>query len=123
MYLDVGRVSDWHKTAATSSGAAAATTANAVPCASEDPGVVLTADLKKYFVAHGFSTEVMAASFRNADQVAALTACDHLTIGKRGKAGLPRCVEFSWNQHRRATENFNVKRTENCRGCSKAHQD
>lgn len=77
--LDVGRVSDWHKTA----GDAAAP----APTANEDPGVVLTVDLKEYFVAHGFSTEVMAASFRNADQVAALAACDHLTIGERGRRG------------------------------------
>lgn len=78
--LDVGRVSDWHKTAADAA-------APAPISASEDPGVVMTVDLKEYFVAHGFSTQVMAASFRNVDQVAALTACDHLTIGERGRRG------------------------------------
>lgn len=86
---DVGRVSDWHKAATTNEGPAATESAAAAPapCASGDPGVVLTVDLKEYFVAHGFSTQVMAASFRNADQVAALAACDHLTIGERGRRG------------------------------------
>lgn len=85
---DVGRVSDWHKKAAaaeTIGGAPAPPgTANApVSCASEDPGVKLTTDLKDYFVAHGLPTEVMGASFRNVDQVEALAGCDHLTIGDR----------------------------------------
>lgn len=70
---DVGRVSDWHK-------AAKGVTTVSAP-ASEDPGVVLTNDLKGYFTAHGLATQVMAASFRNVDQVAALAGCDHLTIG------------------------------------------
>lgn len=84
----MGRVSDWHRAAATNDGAATIVNAAApAPNASEDPGVVLTVDLKEYFVAHGLPTEVMAASFRNADQVAALAACDHLTIGKRGRRG------------------------------------
>lgn len=85
-HSDVGRVSDWHRTTAAKSGAASTAEAvTPVPCASEDPGVVLTLNLKEYFVAHGLSTEVMAASFRNADQVAALGACDHLTIGELGR--------------------------------------
>lgn len=81
---DVGRVSDWHKAASTSGAATTASTPTPSPCASEDPGVLLTAGLKDFFVANGFATEVMAASFRNAGQVAALAGCDHLTIGMRG---------------------------------------
>ncbi|CBN79725.1 transaldolase B [Ectocarpus siliculosus] len=84
----VGRVSDWHKKAAaseTTGGAPAPPgTANApASCASEDPGVTLTTDLKDYFVSHGLPTEVMGASFRSADQVEALAGCDHLTIAPR----------------------------------------
>ncbi|CAM9977443.1 unnamed protein product, partial [Ectocarpus fasciculatus] len=84
----VGRVSDWHKKAAAAEtiGGAPATrgTANTPdPCAGDDPGVMLTTDLKDYFVAHGLPTEVMGASFRNADQVEALAGCDHLTIAPR----------------------------------------
>lgn len=54
------------------------------PAASEDPGVLLTLALKDDFRSRGLPTEVMAASFRNVDQVVSLAACDHLTIGKTG---------------------------------------
>lgn len=71
---DVGRVSDWHKAAkgATSTPAAA----------SEDRGVLMTNELKNYFTDQGLKTEVMAASFRCVEHVAALAGCDHLTIGE-----------------------------------------
>lgn len=81
----MGRVSDWHKAASTIGTATSRSIPSPPSCASEDPGVRLTAGLKEYFVTHGFSTEVMAASFRNAGQVAALAGCDHLTIGERGR--------------------------------------
>ncbi|CAM9930627.1 unnamed protein product, partial [Sphacelaria rigidula] len=68
----VGRVSDWHKQRAWDVPFPAS--------ASEDPGVVMTNRLQHFVRDQGLRTEVMAASFRSVDQVAALAGCDHLTI-------------------------------------------
>lgn len=70
----MGRVSDWHKQRARDVPFPAS--------ASEDPGVVMTNRLQHFVRDQGLRTEVMAASFRSVDQVAALAGCDHLTIGE-----------------------------------------
>jgi len=70
----VGRVSDWHREKAGR--------AKAYP-GEEDPGVQLTTNIQTYYREKGYKTEVMAASFRNLDQIKALAGCDHLTIAPR----------------------------------------
>lgn len=97
---DVGRVSDWHK--------AAKGATNVPASAEEDPGVVMTSDLKNYFVTQGLATEVMAASFRSVDQIVALAGCDHLTIGEELRVRCPTfltlvyglCGTVGWNAPR-----------------------
>lgn len=70
----VGRIYDWHKKAAgnqwdeQSHGGA------------QDPGVQSVTRIYQYYKQHGFATEVMGASFRNAGQILALAGCDLLTI-------------------------------------------
>lgn len=46
----------------------------------EDPGVKSVTDIFNYYMRFGYSTEIMAASFRNIDQIIALAGCDLLTI-------------------------------------------
>ncbi len=45
-----------------------------------DPGVQLVARIHRWFRRHGVRTQVMAASFRRIDQIAALAGCDLITI-------------------------------------------
>ncbi|MEN9558842.1 MAG: hypothetical protein RLZZ502_53 [Pseudomonadota bacterium] len=45
-----------------------------------DPGVLSVKRIYAYYKAHGYRTEVMAASFRNTGQILALAGCDLLTI-------------------------------------------
>lgn len=65
----VGRIQDWYK-------------ANSeLPQAPEnDPGVQSVKGIYQYFKYNGYSTVVMAASFRSTDQVLQLAGCDKLTI-------------------------------------------
>ena len=70
----VGRIYDWHKKTA---GAGWDEAANA---GANDPGVRSVRAIHGYFKAHGITTEVMAASFRNMGQITALAGCDLLTI-------------------------------------------
>ena len=65
----VGRILDWHK-------------AHGGPgySAEEDPGVVSVRKIYAYYKAHGYSTIVMGASFRNMGEILALAGCDRLTI-------------------------------------------
>ncbi len=65
----VGRILDWW---VKSTGRTYAPT--------EDPGVVSVAAIWHYFKAHGISTVVMGASFRNAAEIEELAGCDRLTI-------------------------------------------
>ena len=67
----VGRILDWYKK---SEGV------DAYP-AEEDPGVKSVRNIYRLFKARGFSTIVMGASFRNAQEIEALAGCDRLTIG------------------------------------------
>lgn len=68
----VGRIYDWYKKAAG---------ANWVePQAEQDPGVQSVAQIYAYYKQHGYTTEIMGASFRNTGQILALAGCDLLTI-------------------------------------------
>lgn len=66
----VGRIYDWHKKALGVGDIAI----------EEDPGVASVTQIYNYFKKFDIQTEVMGASFRKADQVAALAGCDLLTI-------------------------------------------
>ena len=65
----VGRILDWYK-AKTGQTYTAET----------DPGVLSVRAIYQYYKQHGYSTVVMGASFRNLDEVLALSGCDRLTI-------------------------------------------
>ncbi len=65
----VGRILDWYK-ANTKQDYTAET----------DPGVLSVREIYHFFKAHGYSTVVMGASFRNIGEVLALAGCDRLTI-------------------------------------------
>jgi transaldolase len=65
----VGRILDWYK---------AATKKDYAPA--EDPGVVSVTEIFNYYKKHGYSTEVMGASFRNKGEILELAGCDLLTI-------------------------------------------
>lgn len=47
---------------------------------SEDPGVISVTRIYNYYKKHGYKTVVMGASFRNTNEIKALTGCDLLTI-------------------------------------------
>lgn len=66
----VGRILDWHKKD---------TGRDSYP-ASEDPGVMSVTKIYNYYKHHGYETEVMAASFRNVDEITQLAGCDLLTV-------------------------------------------
>jgi transaldolase len=66
----VGRILDWHKKA---------TGRDSYPGA-EDPGVISVTQIFNYYKTYGYKTEVMGASFRNADEIIELAGCDLLTI-------------------------------------------
>ncbi len=66
----VGRILDWHKKA---SGR------DSYP-PSEDPGVISVTNIYNYYKRFGYETEVMAASFRNVDEIIELAGCDLMTI-------------------------------------------
>ncbi len=69
----VGRIYDWHKK---EKGL------DDIPIA-DDPGVASVTQIYNYFKKFDIATEVMGASFRKADQVAALAGCDLLTISPK----------------------------------------
>ncbi len=70
----VGRITDWHKQ---QSGPDWDDAALSGP---NDPGVQSLLRIWRYYKQQGVRTEVMGASFRNIDQVAALAGCDLLTL-------------------------------------------
>merc|ERR1719173_402679 len=49
----------------------------------EDPGVRSVTRIYNYFKNHGYSTEVMGASFRSMGQICALAGCDLLTVAPK----------------------------------------
>ncbi len=66
----VGRITDWYKA---KDGIDAYTP-------EEDPGVQSVRKIFYYYKHHGYSTQIMGASFRNVGQVLGLAGCDLLTI-------------------------------------------
>lgn len=66
----VGRVMDWHRKAQPET--------TWVPA--QEPGVELVMACQHFMRRYGFATSVMAASFRNVGEIAALAGCDRLTI-------------------------------------------
>lgn len=66
----VGRITDWYKKELKKGG---------FPV-DEDPGVLAVRRLYHSLKEHGYSTEIMGASFRSPEQVLALAGCDLLTI-------------------------------------------
>jgi len=67
----VGRIYDWH----------VKNTEKKTFTMLQDPGVISVSKIFNYYKKYGYKTEVMAASFRNVDQVKGLNGCDLLTIG------------------------------------------
>ena len=65
----VGRILDWHKKN---------TGREYLPA--EDPGVLSVIRIYNYYKQHGYSTEIMGASFRNVGEILELSGCDLLTI-------------------------------------------
>ncbi len=65
----VGRILDWYKSATGKDYASA-----------DDPGVMSVKEIYNYFKKYDYTTEVMGASFRNADEIVELAGCDLLTI-------------------------------------------
>lgn len=65
----VGRILDWYKQ-----------TTNNSYTATTDPGVLSVQNIYAYYKYQGIKTEIMGASFRNIEQIIALTGCDLLTI-------------------------------------------
>jgi|SaaInlStandDraft_6_1057023.scaffolds.fasta_scaffold18538_2 transaldolase len=65
----VGRILDWYKV-------------NNVPTVI-DMGVRGVIEINQYFKTHHYSTKVMAASFRNKEEIIALAGCDKITISPK----------------------------------------
>lgn len=66
----VGRILDWYKKSEGVSGYAP----------TEDPGVKSVTEIYHYFKKFDYKTQIMGASFRNADEILELAGCDLLTI-------------------------------------------
>lgn len=68
----VGRILDWYKadTGLTYTGA-------------DDPGVKSVTEIYHYYKKFGYSTQIMAASFRNIEEIKELAGCDLLTISPK----------------------------------------
>ncbi len=64
----VGRIYDWYKAR------------NALNPLEEDPGVRSVKEIYTYLKQRGYKTKIMGASFRNTEQILALSGCDLLTI-------------------------------------------
>lgn len=73
----VGRIYDWYKAQA---GDSWDEQANA---GVNDPGVKSVARIYRRFKMAGSKTQIMAASFRNIEQILALAGCDYLTISPK----------------------------------------
>ena len=66
----VGRILDWYK---------AHDKVESYP-ADKDPGVISVTEIYHYYKKFGYKTQVMGASFRNANEILELAGCDLLTI-------------------------------------------
>lgn len=69
----VGRILDWYKKAENK---------ESYP-PTEDPGVVSVTQIYNYYKNQGVKTQIMGASFRNADEILELAGCDLLTIAPK----------------------------------------
>jgi transaldolase len=69
----VGRILDWYLKS----------TGKASFPPPEDPGVLSVTKIYNYYKKHGYRTEVMGASFRNAGEIVELAGCDLLTIAPK----------------------------------------
>jgi transaldolase len=69
----VGRILDWHKKNDNK---------DSYPPA-EDPGVISVTQIYNYYKKMGIKTQIMGASFRNADEILELAGCDLLTIAPK----------------------------------------
>ncbi len=69
----VGRILDWYKSFEKKDSYSF----------DEDPGVKSVRRIYSYYKKHDFKTLVMGASFRNVDEIKALTGCDLLTISPK----------------------------------------
>jgi len=69
----VGRILDWYKK---SEGK------ESYPPA-QDPGVLSVSEIYNYYKKMGVKTQIMGASFRNADEILELAGCDLLTIAPK----------------------------------------
>lgn len=69
----VGRILDWYKKSEGVNGYAPA----------EDPGVMSVTRIYNYYKYFDYKTQVMGASFRNADEIRELAGCDLLTIAPK----------------------------------------
>ncbi|MES2122872.1 MAG: transaldolase [Chlamydiota bacterium] len=69
----VGRILDWYKK---SEGK------ESYPPA-QDPGVLSVSQIFNYYKKMGYRTQIMGASFRNADEILELAGCDLLTISPK----------------------------------------
>ena len=69
----VGRILDWYKK---SEGK------ESYPPA-QDPGVLSVTEIYNYYKKMGIKTQIMGASFRNADEITELAGCDLLTIAPK----------------------------------------
>src|SRR3984957_14466264 len=69
----VGRILDWYKKSENK---------ESYPPA-QDPGVVSVTQIYNYYKKMGIKTQIMGASFRNADEILELAGCDLLTISPK----------------------------------------
>lgn len=69
----VGRILDWHLK----------NSDNKNYTTSIEPGVLLVKNIFNYYKKFGYSTEIMAASFRNIGEITELSGCDLMTISPK----------------------------------------
>lgn len=69
----VGRITDWYKQKEKVDSYSA----------NKDPGVKSVIQIYNYYKKYHYKTEIMGASFRNTDQILALSGCDLLTISPK----------------------------------------
>ena len=74
----VGRILDWHKK---NDGK------ESYP-PEQDPGVISVTQIYNYYKKLGVKTQIMGASFRNAEEITELAGCDLLTIAPKLLEGL-----------------------------------
>ena len=76
----VGRILDWHKKALGFRQIAAG----------DEPGVLLVKNIYTYYKKFDYKTEIMAASFRNSEEILELSGCDLMTVSPKFLSDLER---------------------------------